>query len=133
MKQAMKETSGKAEFSLLVEDFVEEMVRVREFGAQKYAKWDWMHGREWTDYSDALRRHLKAFLSGESCAPDSKCHHMAHIAVTAMFLFWFDRMGRGVDNRPGVMAERILELLKEQDEREVAGDSYYDHLTSAVR
>ena len=109
--QALKETEGKLRYSLLVDEFIDEMVRVREFGADKYDDWDWMRGRPWTDYSDAARRHLRAWLDGETTADDSGLHHLAHAAVGMMFLFWLEARDRGIDNRPGPMA-RFHEQLE---------------------
>lgn len=109
--QALKETEGKLRYSLLVDEFIDEMVRVREFGADKYDDWDWMRGLPWTDYSDAARRHLRAWLDGETTADDSGLHHLAHAAVGMMFLFWFEARDRGIDNRTGPMA-RFHEQLE---------------------
>lgn len=114
--QAMKDVEGKLRHSLLIDEFIEEMTRVREFGAEKYEDWDWLRGRDWSDYADAIKRHLIAWSNGEPCADDSGCHHMAHIAVNAMFLYVFEVRGLGNDNRPGVLAERILALLREADD-----------------
>ncbi len=108
---ALKETEGKLRYSLLVDEFIDEMVRVREFGADKYDDWDWMRGRPWTDYSDAARRHLRAWLDGETTADDSGLHHLAHAAVGLMFLHWFEARDRGIDNRPGPLA-RFHEQLE---------------------
>ncbi len=115
MKQALKETTDKPSYHLLIDEFIEEMISVRAFGAKKYATWDWMRGRDWSDYIDAMRRHITDFNQGESVAHDSGLHHMGHVAVTAMFLYWFDKKNQGTDNRHHVMAERILEAIREQD------------------
>jgi hypothetical protein len=118
MQQALKETEGKTRYSLLVEEFIEEMVRVRENGAAKYDDWDWVRGREWTDYLDAMRRHMKAFNADDLDGIDkeSGLHHMAHVAVNAMFLYVLQAHKQGNDNRHGKLAERILE-----EERVIAG------------
>lgn len=105
LQQALKETEGKLRYSLLIDEFIDEMVRVREFGADKYNDWDWMRGRPWTDYSDAAKRHIRAWLEGETVADDSGLHHLAHAAVGMMFLYWFEARQRGIDDRPGPMGQ----------------------------
>ncbi len=116
MQHAMKDIENKPRYSLLVEEFISDMITVREKGAAKYADWDWMNGRNWTDYTDAMRRHMKAFLDGESLDQESGVHHMAHIAVNAMFLHWFNHVGNaGTDNRPGVLANRILAQMRAEE------------------
>lgn len=109
--KALKETDGKLRYSLLVEEFLEEMVRVRENGAAKYDDWDWVRGRDWTDYLDAMRRHMKAFNADDMDGIDkeSGLHHMAHVAVNAMFLYFLQAQQQGHDNRHGVLAQRILD------------------------
>jgi len=112
--EALKDDSGKVEYSLLMDDFIEELAKVRMFGSSKYEKWDWMKGLEYSRYMDAIRRHLKAFNVGEDIDPESDCHHLAHIACSCMFLYTFQKTGRGTDDRHGVMAERLLAILDEQ-------------------
>ena len=123
MPTALKETHGKASYHLLVDEFVEEMIRVREHGSEKYEKWDWMRGRDWSDYIDAIRRHATDFNQGESVDPDSGLHHTAHIAVNCMFLFWLDATGQGRDNRHHQLAKRMLEMLATIDDSKFHDDA----------
>jgi len=112
---AMKRDAGKIEYSLLMDEFIEELVRVRMFGADKYEKWDWLNGLEYSRYMDAIRRHLKAFNVGEDLDRESGLHHLAHLACSAMFLYTFQKTGKGVDDRHGVLAERLLSRLENKD------------------
>lgn len=115
--KAMKHDTGKARHHLLIDEFIDEMIKVRMMGSKKYEPWDWIHGLEFSRYQDAIKRHLKEFNAGEDLDFESKLHHMAHIAISAMFLFTFQMLGAGVDDRHGVKAERILKRLR----AEVAG------------
>ena len=115
MPQALKETQGKCSYSLLIDEFIVEMIKVREHGAEKYERWDWMRGREWSDYIDAMRRHITDFNQGEDRDVDSDLSHMAHVAVNAMFLYWFSRTNQGIDNRHHILSQRLLEILNTID------------------
>jgi len=112
---AMKHDDGKIRYSLLVEEFIEELTRVRMMGAEKYDDWDWLNGLEYTRYMDAIRRHLKAFNVGEDVDPESGLSHLAHIACSAMFLYTFQKTGKGIDDRHGVMADRLIRILEGKD------------------
>lgn len=119
VRKAMKFNKGKAQHHLLIDEFLTEMIRVREFGSEKYEPWDWLHGLEFSNYQDAIKRHLKDFNMGEDVDSESKRHHMAHIAISAMFLYTFQMTGAGVDDRHGVKAERILKQLRAEVGEEI--------------
>ncbi len=78
-------------------DFITEMARVLAFGAEKYGANNWMlvHSTEARDiYLNALLRHVLAYAKGnQRCAKDGQ-YHLAQIAVNAMFLFYFDKIGK---------------------------------------
>ena len=97
---AMKDVEGKVMLHLLPPVALVEMAKVREFGASKYAPWDWTQGRNLTDYYDAAMRHLLAWLGGEDLDPESGLPHAAHAAVNMCFLMEFRHSGAGLDNRP---------------------------------
>lgn len=53
----VKKDLGKRRWSLLPWDAVEEVVKVLEFGAQKYADRNWEKGMDWDRLFDASMRH----------------------------------------------------------------------------
>mgnify|MGYP003638099833 CR=1 FL=1 len=115
MAKALKYDGNKTQHHLLIDEFIDEMVAVREMGTAKYAKWDWLNGLEYSRYQDAIKRHLKAFNSGEDIDPEEGGrHHMAHIAISAMFIYTFQMTGQGIDDRHGAKAERLLALLRDE-------------------
>ncbi len=81
-------------------DFITEMARVLAFGAEKYGANNWMlaHSTEARDiYLNALLRHALAYAKGnQHCAKDGQ-YHLAQIAVNAMFLFYFDKIGKACE------------------------------------
>lgn len=82
----MKSDAGKVQYHLLDRVALEEMARVRMFGANKYSKWDWRKGFTYSRLIDATMRHMWAFQDGEDNDPESGLSHVAHAAVTLMFL-----------------------------------------------
>jgi len=56
---------------------MEELAKVREFGAKKYQRNDWMKGFKYTRSIDAALRHLMAINSGENIDEESQCYHAA--------------------------------------------------------
>jgi len=94
-----KSDVGKRRRSLLIQDFINEMVDVLEFGADKYDEWNWLKGSDWSRISDAMDRHMTEFNACDSFDKETNLHHMAHIAINAMFLYSFSQMGVGNDDR----------------------------------
>lgn len=78
-------------------DFITEMARVLAFGAEKYGANNWKQApmAEARDiYLNALLRHALAYAKGnQHCVKDGQ-YHLAQIAVNAMFLFYFDKIGK---------------------------------------
>lgn len=77
--------------------FIVEMARVLAFGAEKYGADNWKRApqTEARDiYLNALMRHVLAYARGNlQCSKDGQ-YHLAQIAVNAMFLFYFDKIGK---------------------------------------
>jgi hypothetical protein len=73
--------------SILDPSWREDLARVSEFGAQKYARGNYLKGRSWSDTIDSLLRHISLFdLEGEDLDRDSKLPHHGHIAWNLLFL-----------------------------------------------
>lgn len=106
---SLKHDAGKVRLHLVPPRFIAEVARVREFGSQKYACWDWALGRNWTDYLDAALRHLLAWQTGEDCDPESGLSHLSHAACNLAFLLEFKATGAGCDNRPRELDNPMVE------------------------
>lgn len=92
---------GKLRWSLLPTSAVEEVVRVLEFGAQKHSLNGWREdgGMSWTEFLDALERHLHDFKRGKDFDDETKLVQMAHIACNALFLAEYQLKKIGRDDR----------------------------------
>lgn len=89
---ATKFDDGKRDWSLLPYDSVEEIVKVLEFGAKKYARDNWKRG-EGFKYSrtfNAIMRHMTAVMfRKEDKDPETGLSHWAHIGCNVLFILHF--------------------------------------------
>ena len=94
MRQSeLKHDHGKPRYSLVPPLALEGVANVLTFGAEKYEANSWQMVEDHSRYMDALIRHLEAVRKGETHDEESGIHHMAHVAVNAMFLYEFAHMG----------------------------------------
>ena len=96
---AEKKNEGKLEWSLIDMPSFEELVRVLEFGKQKYSRDNWKKGRPWLEIYDATLRHLVSWREGEDIDPESGLSHLAHAQANLMFLIYFKNNLQQLDNR----------------------------------
>lgn len=75
-------------------------VRVLEFGAQKYAEWNWAKGMSWQAIIGCALRHAKAVLDGEVLDAESGQSHLGHYLCNLVFLDHYVRMYKEGDDRP---------------------------------
>jgi hypothetical protein len=77
-----------------------ELARVAGHGAEKYDRYNYLRGYDWSLSFDAMMRHAMAFWSGEDIDPESGEIHMAHAAWHGLALVSFLLRDIGIDNRP---------------------------------
>jgi len=78
---------------------LEELGRVADMGAIKYAPGNYLKGYAWSLAYNALYRHFLAWQRGEDRDPESGLLHTAHIAWQALALCSFQLRGIGTDDR----------------------------------
>jgi hypothetical protein len=86
----MKFDGDKRDFTLLPWDSVEEIVKVLEFGAAKYARDNWKHVAA-DRYVKAAFRHLVAYSQGEEHDQESGLPHLAHLGCCVLFLLSLEK------------------------------------------
>jgi hypothetical protein len=93
----MKADLGKRDWSLMPWSALEEVVKVLEFGAKKYApnNWKYVVPAKYR-YKNACMRHLTAYMEGKEIDNETGLSHMAHVACNALFLLFLEQEG-GVD------------------------------------
>lgn len=82
---------GKTQWSLLPLEAIEGIVKVLEYGLEKYKtrdSWQSVVSGE-IRYFDAMMRHIVAIQRGEELDQESGLPHIWHVATNAMFLCWF--------------------------------------------
>lgn len=90
---------GKAKWDLIDFPSLEPMVKVMEYGAQKYAPHNWKKGMLHTEITACLMRHLFAYLNGEDVDPESGESHIGHVQANAMFLQYNIKNHPSLDDR----------------------------------
>jgi hypothetical protein len=110
-ESGLRYNTGKLRWNLVDFKALETMVRVLEYGANKYTVKDskgvithegtdnWKKGLKVTEICDSMMRHLFAFLAGEDTDPESKQLHVGHILCNALFLSYTVQFNKAYDDR----------------------------------
>lgn len=97
----LKKDAGKLPYDLLPLDAVEELTKIYQMGANKYAPHSWEQGMRYSRVYAALLRHLFAWWRGEDKDQESGLSHMAHVAWNALALLTYTLRGKTeYDDRP---------------------------------
>lgn len=82
-----KDDSGKAQWSLLPGNALQEIIQVLMVGAQKYAPDNWKKVPDARNrYFNALQRHMWAWFGYERTDAETGRSHLAHAACCLLFL-----------------------------------------------
>ena len=88
----VKYDQEKLRWDLLPIEEVEEVVKVLQCGARKYADHNWKKVPDSKRrYFSAALRHIFAWWRGEQMDPETGLHHLAHAMCCLLFAFWHDR------------------------------------------
>ncbi len=83
-ESGVKLDAGKSRPGLILRTMhygITQVFKVADFGAAKYTADGWIKVPDLeARYSEALLRHIMAFLGGERVDPESGLHHLAHVA-----------------------------------------------------
>lgn len=85
-------------FDLIPNEFEVALATHYGIGATKYADRNWERGYKWSLSVGALRRHLAAWLSGESNDPETGSNHLIAAAWHCVALYIFELRGLGTDD-----------------------------------
>ena len=124
---------GKYRWDLLPDDAIEKIVEVYTHGESKYGPENWRKGMQWKRCIGSLKRHLKAFSTGEDIDPDSKCIHLAQIAWNAITLLWYQmEQIKGDDRVKTYENSEYMITSKDDIERQTRmfWDKYKDDLSN---
>lgn len=118
VEEGKKYDSEKRMYHLLLPEFEKEMADVITFGAKKYGEENWKKvDNPQNRYYSALRRHLELYHE-EFEDEETKASHLAHVAINAMFLYYFEREEMEIYDDLSVAEYELLEDRIEQLEKE---------------
>lgn len=103
-----KDKKDKLDWSLVDFDSISELVKVLEFGANKYEKDGWRKGIKYSDLISAMMRHLIKIKEIDIKDEESLLNHTGHIMANAMFLEWM------IKNKPEM---NDLKYYKNEDNK----------------
>ena len=90
--EGRKFDQGKPDFTLLPWDSLAEVVKVLQYGCEKYERDNWKHVPDaFQRYEAAGLRHRVARLNGEAVDPESGFSHLAHEACCLLFQLWLEQ------------------------------------------
>ena len=93
-RKDLKWDEGKLQYMLILPKFLRGMAKVLTLGEKNHPKVDGQPSWQLVEpeaYMNALQRHFEATrLDPGSVDKDMKTSHFFHIAVNAMFLWWFE-------------------------------------------
>lgn len=96
----MRFNSNKVKFGLIPGHWTRVLAQILTVGAKKYAPRNWEKGLVHSEILDSFHRHLDSFLKGERYDPETKCHHLGHVAWNALALMTMDLKGLGKADLP---------------------------------
>lgn len=79
-------SGGKPKFWLMPLHLLISTVRVWEYGAKKYAAWNWTKGMPWSEPISCMLRHALCLMAGETHDPETGEPHWAHIICNCQML-----------------------------------------------
>lgn len=85
-KRGVKNDSGKPSISLVPKEALWGMAKALTYGANKYGKYNFRGGIEYTRLADACYRHLSAFIDGEDIDEESGNSHLDHAMASLAML-----------------------------------------------
>jgi Domain of unknown function (DUF5664) len=99
MSGGTKHDASKEPLDLIPYEALQEIAKVLDFGAKKYARANWAKGINYSRLISAILRHVNQFNAGEDVDPESGISHMAHAGCGIVFLLWTIKHRPDLDDR----------------------------------
>ena len=81
-----KDPNEKPKITLIPLKALWEVAKVMTFGAQKYGRFNWKGGIDYSRLADAACRHIIQFMEGEDNDKEFGLSHLAHAACSILML-----------------------------------------------
>lgn len=91
---------GKPRHDLIDPFALNELAKVYEMGARKYAPNNWRKGMKWSRVIASHDRHWNSFKNGEDFDLESKLYHLSHVIWNATTLLAYYKIYPEGDDRP---------------------------------
>ena len=101
---------GKVRYDLIPTHLLESTANVFEYGAKKYAAWNWLSGMPYSVVIGCLKRHLAAVERGEDVDHESNQRHIGHLMCNLLMLEHYMNM-RDVDKKWADLDDRPTEFF----------------------
>lgn len=95
----VKHDEGKVDWSLMPTEAMEEVLKVFEFGAKKYERFNFRKGFKQSRLLAAAFRHLVSHMRGEDIDPESGLRHLGHAGCCILMLLTNILEGKDEDDR----------------------------------
>ena len=89
---AKRYNQGKTQLDLIPPNVLEELGRALTYGAEKYGKYNYRKGMEWSKVLDSLLRHINSFRKGEDFDIESGLPHLSLAMCNIVFLSEYSRI-----------------------------------------
>ena len=96
---AKRYNQGKTQLDLIPPFVIEELGRALTYGAEKYGKYNYRIGMEWSKVLDSLLRHINSFRKGEDFDIESGLPHLSLAMCNIVFLSEYTRIYPQGDDR----------------------------------
>lgn len=106
IKGALRYDTGKPRHDLIPAFSINELGKIYEMGAKKYADNNWRKGMKWSRVLGSLKRHLNAIERGEDFDEESKLYHAGHVIWNAITLLEYYKIYPQGDDRQHSYLER---------------------------
>lgn len=100
-KEGVKHDEDKLRYDLVPATALEEIVKVYNYGANKYGERNWEKGISWNRIFAPIMRHLWAWFAGEDNDKESGLSHLAHAAWGCLALLSYRKTHVEFDDRTG--------------------------------
>lgn len=78
--------SNKTRYDLIPTHLLKSTADVFEYGAYKYAAWNWAKGGPMSQYIGCVKRHLAAIEMGDDIDHESKARHIGHAICNMLMM-----------------------------------------------
>lgn len=100
MEKGLRDNKNKPQWSLVCMPALEPMIKVLEFGKNKYGLENWKKGLDKKEILESLQRHLISLFEGEEIDQESGFDHIGHVLANSMFYSYEIMVEKGKIKRP---------------------------------